>query len=109
MVFQSDQGDRSPISRLHCTLIEKDSAFEVTDQGSSNGTFLNGTRLKSGDRLRLKDGDILELAHVPDGGLRLKFKAMSPASGHMGTRLVERSEKDSDDLPKDGYTPTKLM
>ena len=109
LVFQLDQGDRSPISRLHCTLIEKDSSFEVTDQGSSNGTFLNGTRLKSGERHRLKDGDILELARVPDGGVKLKFKAISPPAGHMGTRLVERPEKDSDDLPKDGYTPTKLM
>ena len=109
LVFQSDQGDRSPLSRLHCTLIEKDSSFELTDQGSSNGTFLNGTRLKSGDRHRLKDGDILDLARVPDGGVKLKFKAVSPPSGHMGTRLVERPEKDSDDLPKDGYTPTKLM
>jgi hypothetical protein len=109
LVFQSDQGDRSAISRLHCTLIEKDGSFELTDQGSSNGTFLNGTRLKSGDRHRLKDGDILDLARVPDGGVKLKFKAVSPPSGHMGTRLVERPEKDSDDLPKDGYTPTKLM
>ena len=109
LVFQSDQGDRSPISRLHCTLIEKGGFFELTDQGSSNGTFLNGTRLKSGDHHRLKDEDILDLARVPDGGVRLKFKAVAPPSGHMGTRLVERQEKDSDDLPKDGYTPTKLM
>ena len=109
LVFQSDQGERSPISRLHCTLIEKDGSFEVTDQGSSNGTFVNETRLKAGDRYRLKDGDILDLARVPDGGVKLKFKAVSPPSGHMGTRLVERQEKDSDDLPKDGYTPTKLM
>ena len=109
LVFQSEQGDRSPISRLHCTLIEKGGFFELTDQGSSNGTFLNGTRLKSGDLHRLKDGDILDLARVPDGGVKLKFKAVSPASGHMGTRLVEQQDKDSDDLPKDGYTPTKLM
>ena len=108
LVFQSDQGDRSPISRLHCTVLEKEGFFDLRDEGSSNGTFLNGARLKQGELHRLRDGDMVELARVPDGGVKLKFQAVA-RSAHMGTRLVAPEKKDSDDLPKDGYTPTKLM
>ena len=109
LVFQSDQKDRSPISRLHCTLVETDGSFGLKDQGSSNGTFINGVRLKADQLNPLSDGDIVELARVQDGGVKLKFQ-LGVRSGHLGTRLVVPEEKDSDKLPpSDGYTPTKLM
>ena len=108
LVLQSDQGDRSPISRLHCTILIKDEFFELRDEGSANGTFLNDVRIRSGELHRLGNGDTIELARALDGGLKLKFKAIS-RSTHVGTRLVEPEKKDSDELPKDGYTPTKLM
>jgi pSer/pThr/pTyr-binding forkhead associated (FHA) protein len=108
LVFQSDQADRSPISRLHCTIVEKGDFFEVRDEGSSNGTFLNGARIRSGELHRLSNGDTVELARVEDGGVRLKFQSVSRSS-HLETRLVVPEKEDSDDLPKDGYTPTKVM
>jgi hypothetical protein len=108
LVFQSDQADRSPISRLHCTIVEKGDFFEVRDEGSSNGTFLNGARIRSGELHRLSNGDTVELARVEDGGVRLKFQSVS-RSNHLGTRLITPEKGDSDDLPKDGYTPTKVM
>jgi len=109
LVFQSDQKDRSPISRLHCTLVETGSSFGLKDQGSSNGTFINGVRLKPDQLSPLSDGDIVELARVQDGGVKLKFQ-LGLRSGHLGTRLVGPKKKDSDELPpSDGYTPTKLM
>jgi hypothetical protein len=108
LVFQSDQADRSPISRLHCTIIEKGDFFEVRDEGSSNGTFLNGARIRSGELHRLSNGDTVELARVEEGGVRLKFQSVSRSS-HLVTRLVAPEKEDSDDLPKDGYTPTKVL
>lgn len=109
LVFQSDQKDRSPISRLHCTLVEKDGSFGLKDQGSSNGTFINGVRLKADQLNPLSDGDIIELARVQDGGVKLKFQ-LGSRLGHPGTQLATPKEKDSDELPpSDGYTPTKLM
>jgi hypothetical protein len=109
MVFQADQKDRSPISRLHCTLVETDGSFGLKDQGSSNGTFINGVRLKPDQLNALSDGDIVELARVQDGGIKLKFQ-LGSRSGHLGTRLVGPEKRDPDELPpSDGYTPTKLM
>ena len=42
---------------------------------SANGTYLNGERLTPIVPHRLKDGDILELARVERGGVRLRFVA----------------------------------
>jgi hypothetical protein len=107
LVFQSDQPDRSPISRLHCTIVEKGDFFELRDEGSANGTFLNGNRIRSGELHRLSNGDTIEIARLEDGGLKLKFQSVSRSS-HMQTRLGAPENDDSDQLPKDGYTPTKL-
>ncbi len=104
LAFQTSV-ESSPISRSHCTLIERDDSFELQDH-STNGTFLNGTRLKAGQTSLLKDGDTIELARVQDGGIKFKFQIVSPP-GYMGTRLVEPSSDDQ--LSKDGYTPTKIM
>ena len=52
------------VSRRHCFLrIGTDGAF-VSDLESSNGTFLNGTRLSSGQRFELEDGAILAVGPV---------------------------------------------
>ena len=39
-------------SRRHATIIKQDGEFEVIDQNSSHGTFLNGKRI---DRARLHE------------------------------------------------------
>ncbi len=52
------------VSRRHCFLrIGTDGAF-VSDLDSSNGTFLNGTRISSGQRYELEDGAILAVGPV---------------------------------------------
>ena len=50
--------DRALVSRLHCRVTAGDDALEVVDLSSTNGTFVNGKRVKraniaSGDRLRV--------------------------------------------------------
>lgn len=44
------------VSRFHCLIVREGDAFEIEDNSSSNGTFVNGelitrTRLRSGDEL----------------------------------------------------------
>ncbi len=50
--------DAALVSRLHCRLTASDEKLEVADLKSTNGTYVNGSRverteLKSGDRLRV--------------------------------------------------------
>ena len=44
-------------SRLHCKLVRQGSQWRVEDLGSSNGTFLNGEKIKHAN---LIPGDILQ-------------------------------------------------
>ncbi|MBR4204362.1 MAG: FHA domain-containing protein [Clostridia bacterium] len=50
------------VSRSHCRIARTDAGFTLTDSGSSYGTFLNGSKLTSGQPVSLKDGDVISLA-----------------------------------------------
>jgi HD-GYP domain-containing protein (c-di-GMP phosphodiesterase class II) len=55
--------DHSSVSRLHAELTCEDRGWVVVDQGSTNGTFLNGTRVtRTGQPLRT--GDVLQFGHL---------------------------------------------
>lgn len=62
------------VSREHVSLEYIDGRWMVRDLGSSNLTFLNDVRIKSGESHPVKDGDILGLASsefkisIPDTG-----------------------------------------
>ncbi len=47
--------DQSTISRQHAIIEYKNYSFWITDQGSSNGTFLNGNKIAA--QMRLNHGD----------------------------------------------------
>jgi pSer/pThr/pTyr-binding forkhead associated (FHA) protein len=50
------------ISRLHAVLIAVPNAsWAVLDPGSANGTLVNGTVIPIGERVRLQDGDHINL------------------------------------------------
>ena len=49
------------VSRQHAELIPAEEALYLLDLGSTNGTWLNGSYLKPGQRRRLSAGDRLEL------------------------------------------------
>jgi pSer/pThr/pTyr-binding forkhead associated (FHA) protein len=64
------------VSRHHATLtIQEDGAW-IQDEGSTNGTYLNGSPVPPGDRRQLQDGDMLKLGSVtvkllwPEGAVR---------------------------------------
>jgi len=77
LLFQQES-ENSPISRLHCTITDEEDHFMLRDEDSANGTYLNGERLAPVVAHRLKDGDIIELARVERGGVRLRFVAATP-------------------------------
>jgi len=49
------------VSRLHCQLSATDEAIQVKDLDSTNGTFVNGTRISSAT---LRTGDVLKVGRV---------------------------------------------
>lgn len=77
LLFQQEM-ENSPISRLHCTITDEEDHFMLRDEDSANGTYLNNERLAPLVPQRLRDGDIIELARVERGGVRLRFVAATP-------------------------------
>ena len=53
--------DRALVSRLHCRITATEGALEVVDLSSTNGTFVNDTRV---DRAGLKHGDRLRIGRI---------------------------------------------
>ena len=49
------------VSRLHCQLTATADSLQVKDLGSTNGTFVNGKRVKTAE---LKDGDTLSVGRM---------------------------------------------
>lgn len=52
------------ISRQHLLLDYTENELYVTDLGSTNGTYINGSKLNKGTRERLYKGDLLKLANI---------------------------------------------
>lgn len=53
------------ISNGHCELMVRDHKLMVRDMGSTNGTYINGRRLRKDKVAPLTDGDTLSLASIP--------------------------------------------
>lgn len=50
------------ISRKHCRIMKTGDCYYISDEGSSNGTYVNGVRVEMGQQIRIKQGDIVRLA-----------------------------------------------
>lgn len=51
------------ISRKHCRVTNIKGSFYINDEGSANGTFVNGIRLSPGQKIQINRGDIIRLAN----------------------------------------------
>src|SRR5688572_11541542 len=60
------------ISRTHARILPVDSAYSIEDLGSSNGTFVNGERIKS--PRKLSNGDVINL------GAEVELRLVAPAA-----------------------------
>jgi sigma-B regulation protein RsbU (phosphoserine phosphatase) len=71
------------VSRRHATITRRSADFEVIDQNSSHGTYLNGKRT---DRAKLRSGDSLQFGSID----AVCFRFMLPETGSMsGIRANE--------------------
>lgn len=50
------------ISRKHCRITNVGGVFYINDEGSANGTFVNGMRLNAGQKMQINRGDVIRLA-----------------------------------------------
>lgn len=97
LLFQQDN-ESSPLSRLHCTIIDEEDHFQLRDEDSANGTYLNGSRLQPLVPEELMDGDEIELARVERGGVRLRFTVVR-ADDELGDdlRKTKRTRRDAEE------------
>jgi hypothetical protein len=61
------------VSRQHAALLPTNEGLLLSDLGSTNGTWVNGTYLAPGTRHKLAPGDLVEL-----GLLRLEVRSLTP-------------------------------
>lgn len=73
VIFQQNDPN-SPISRLHCSILDHENHFKIQDEDSANGTFLNGARMRPLVEEDLRDGDVIELGQIARGGVKIEFK-----------------------------------
>ena len=52
------------ISRRHCRIQKKEDGWYLSDQGSSNHTYLGGRMLAQGEEVLLHDQDVIRLADM---------------------------------------------
>ena len=52
------------VSRVHCRFVEKDGTIAIMDMNSTNGTCLNGMRLKQGEILEIAKNDEILIGQV---------------------------------------------
>jgi pSer/pThr/pTyr-binding forkhead associated (FHA) protein len=66
------------VSRRHASLALENNKLNLWDLGSSNGTFINGTRLTPHQPSPLRDGDEVRLGQMV---LRLFFQKNAKSNG----------------------------
>ncbi len=74
-------GQYDNVSRRHATVMVDDGGrATIRDEGSTNGTFVNGERVHPGGEVRLVDGDQIRLAADVTGDVSLPRGEPDPAS-----------------------------
>jgi HD-GYP domain-containing protein (c-di-GMP phosphodiesterase class II) len=79
------------ISRRHARIRRRGAAFFVEDLHSFNGTFLNGSRLESGQPHALRDGDEIGVS-----GARMVFHSLLPADAESLPTIITKAFDASD-------------
>ncbi len=69
-----DLPDSDIISRIHAEIIVEGNTYYLIDVGSSNGTFLNGSKLETQTRYPLNLGDTIELGHEHKVTFKFQYK-----------------------------------
>ena len=79
------------VSRRHATFsTDSTGCVSLTDQASSNGTFVNGQRIPAGRPTRIKDGDRVQLGPT----VLLKLLRLDSTDARFQRELFERAVRD---------------
>lgn len=71
--LSSVAGLEKGVSRRHAKIVHRDGKLHVVDNGSANGTYLNGQKLFAEQPRVLRDGDEIRLGHLT---VRVTFRAV---------------------------------
>jgi hypothetical protein len=63
------------VSRRHATITRREGSLMLIDEGSPNGTFLNGQKLVSQQPRILRDGDDIRFGHLV---VRISYRRSTP-------------------------------
>jgi pSer/pThr/pTyr-binding forkhead associated (FHA) protein len=109
VLFYRDE--QSTVSGQHCILTLKGGQLFVTDNGSTNGTFVNGQRLEARQPTELQDGDELELGNLNLKGVRLQVMigtAPSAPAASQGSPLDRGDTKEENDIDDEIYSTNPM-
>ena len=84
------------ISRKHCCIAQVDEKYVVRDLGSTNGVFLNGTRIKKEATLSVGDDLMIGDVHFR---VQNEARLSSKPKPARDDRLADRTVADTPDLP----------
>jgi two-component system, cell cycle response regulator len=83
--------DDMTVSRRHATLrVDALGLVTITDDGSTNGTFLNGRRIDIRRTVSIEEGDRLQLG----SGVLLKLVRLDASDEHFQQEMFERTVRD---------------
>ena len=87
------------ISGHHCTLFQaEEGVYMLRDEGSTNGSSLNGEALEPGQEVLLKHGDIFQL-----GGIEIMFDTdefTQHASSHTSSHVINLENTGTGEIQK---------
>ncbi|MEI6687025.1 MAG: FHA domain-containing protein [Planctomycetota bacterium] len=87
--------DHKSISKFHCVIVKMDNTLLIRDLGSTNGTVVNGKKIR---RATLKNNDCLNIANLP-----FRKKPQFEGTIQINTRDVETDDKNDDDKNVDSF------
>ena len=83
--------DDMTVSRRHATVrMDARGLVTLTDEGSTNGTFLNGSRLDANRTVTIEDGDRIQFG----SGVVLKLVRLDSSDEHFQQEMFERTVRD---------------
>jgi two-component system cell cycle response regulator len=83
--------DDMTVSRRHAAVqMDARGLVTLTDEGSTNGTFLNGSRLVAGRTVTIEEGDRIQLG----SGVVMKLVRLDSSDEHFQKEMFERTVRD---------------
>ena len=90
--------DHKSISKFHCVIVRMENTLLLRDLGSTNGTMVNGKRIR---RATLKNNDRLNIANLPFKVQISIGNAIEKSPQFEGTIQISNQDNDADEKDDD--------